>query len=40
MFQLLDVGDIPEDMLFPGEYNVYLQDRLKVFPPKLLWKEY
>ncbi|XP_026288049.1 polyamine-modulated factor 1-binding protein 1-like isoform X2 [Frankliniella occidentalis] len=25
----LEVCDIPQDMLFPGEYNVYLQDRLK-----------
>lgn len=30
-YQLLDVCDIPEDMLFPGEFNVYLQDKLKVF---------
>ncbi|XP_034242039.1 coiled-coil domain-containing protein 13-like [Thrips palmi] len=28
-FNLLDVCDIPQDMLFPGEFNVYLQDKLK-----------
>ncbi|KAJ1526862.1 hypothetical protein ONE63_008420 [Megalurothrips usitatus] len=28
-FDLLEVSDIPEDMLFPGEYNVYLQDKVK-----------